>query len=97
MKLRDQTATQQQWQSDQQQDLGISSFPPEWAVVPPVVSKSTATDRVDNYEEDKDDDVEDDNLLPFVLDVGDDAGFARSAVVAENRLVVAPGTAVGIA
>lgn len=76
--------------------LSISSFPAKVAIVAPVVPQSTATDRVDDDEENEDDYVEDSNLLPLVLDVGDDAGFAGLAIVAENRLIVAPGSTVTI-
>lgn len=73
--------------------LRVSSFP---CVVPPVVPEGAAADGVDDDEEDEEDDVEDGDLLPLVLDVGNDAGLAGAAVVAEGRLIVVPRLAVGV-
>ncbi|OAY76094.1 WAT1-related protein [Ananas comosus] len=78
--------------------LRISSFPSAVAVriVAPNVPECAASDRVDDDEEDEDDDIYDGDLLPVLLDVGEHAGLAGLAAIAEGRRVVVPRRAVGV-
>lgn len=57
-------------------------FPPAIVIVVPVVPEGTATDGVDNDEEDEEDDVDNGDLLPVLLQVGEDTGLARLTVIA---------------
>ncbi|ONK69678.1 uncharacterized protein A4U43_C05F25580 [Asparagus officinalis] len=72
------------------------SFPSGISIVLPVVPKGTASNRVDNDEKHKEDDVQDRDLLPIILDVGEDTSLARFTIVTEGVGIVVPDWAVGV-
>ena len=65
-------------------------------VVRSVVPERMASERVDDEEQDKDDDVDDSNSLPVGLDVLEHTCLARVAVVAQHAHVVVPQQAISI-
>lgn len=65
-------------------------------VISLVVPKSTATNRVDNDKEDKEDAVDYCNFLPCALDVVEKTRLARLAIEAELVWCVVPALAVWI-
>lgn len=59
-------------------------------IVLSVVSKSTAANRVDDNEEDKEYNVDNSNLLPVALNIIQQASLAGLAVEAQNVWVILP-------
>jgi len=66
-------------------------------IIPAVIPESATPDRVYDHNENQKDDVENGNLLPVRLEIGNHAGLARLAVIAERRVGVAPCCTVRIA
>jgi len=71
------------------------SFPSRVSIIVPVVPESTASNGVDDDEENEEDDVDYCHLLPVILDVGEDSSLAGLTVIAEDRWIVLPCIAVG--
>ncbi|CAK9147865.1 unnamed protein product [Ilex paraguariensis] len=70
-------------------------FQPTWTLEL-VTSLSTATQRIDNEDDNKDDEVDNGQLPPLSLHVAKNSDLARLAVEAQLHLVVAPRRAVGV-
>ena len=63
-------------------------------VVIPVVPEGAASNRVDNNKEDEENDISYGNLLPVMLEVGENPCLARLAVIAKSGLATLPCVAV---
>lgn len=67
------------------------------SILPPVVAESTATNRIYDDEEDKENNVDNSHFLPVTLEVLQKPSFARSAVIAQGTRIVAPDITVTVA